>query len=268
MKRTPIPSTTSDLAKEFLGAPGKQRPARPAGRPDFPRPIHALLDSDGYLRWTWYKLETGGRDQPPEFQKPRNGLCFEFARLAHASDEDIRRFAEKWGPLGIELRQEEHVNDWRRHAALAQALLSFAADRATGGRGSEEAWGTIRAWSPAGDTSDLRPTLRERTAIAASAINAWFVAARGHRIMAVVKGQFQIQPAASNLFGTLAAQVAHAMSRADERVQCSGCKTAFHPKTPISHGSRQYCSRCRRAKVPQRDASRDWRRRNRKQGTA
>jgi hypothetical protein len=100
-------------------------------------------------------------------------------------------------------------------------------------------------------------------AIAACAVNAWFAAARGHRILDVVEGQFQIRPGASNLFGVLGAQLAYAIARSDEMARCAGCKAAFTPERPISHGSRQYCRTCQRRKIPQRDASRAWRSRKR-----
>ncbi len=263
MKRSSARPTTSDLLKGFLTVAGKERSARLVGPPEFPRPIKARLDRDGYLSWLWYNAELGGRGLAPKLRKPRNNLCFEFARLAHGSDEDIRRFAEKWGPLGKSPREEEHLNEWRHYAALAHALLRFAVEK-TEGRVSKEAWRTICAAIPAGNLDEFRLTAREQTVIAASALNAWFAAARGHRILDAADGQFQIRPGASNLFGVLAAQVAHAMARSDELARCAGCKAAFTPKRPISHGSRQYCSRCRRGKVPQRDASRDWRNRRRK----
>jgi hypothetical protein len=262
MLRSDASSITSDFSKDFLQAEGKDRNARLVVHPTFPRPLEARLDHDGYLTWRWYEDEQGGRDVPPKLQVPRNGLCFEFARLAQASDEHIRRFAERWGPLRIEQREEEHVDKWRSYAVLAQVLLRFAGDTAHGGRGSKEDWGTICAWLQVG-TLDRPRSVNQQLAIAASAVNSWFAAARGHRILDVVEGQFQIRPGASNLFGVLGAQLAHAIARSDELARCAGCKAAFTPKRPISHGSRQYCNRCRHAKIPQRDASRAWRSRKR-----
>src|SRR3984885_9702784 len=122
MKRTPKRSTIRDLPKDFLAVPRKDRSARLMGTPWLPRPITALLDRDGYLTWTWYKAEKGGSAVPPQLQRPPNGLCFAFAQLAHASDEEIRKFAARWGPLGIESRGER-VEDWRRSARFAQAQL-------------------------------------------------------------------------------------------------------------------------------------------------
>jgi hypothetical protein len=261
MKRTSTPSATSDLSKDFLALPGRDRSARLMGSPEFPQPIEARLDRDGYLTWIWFKAERDGLKLAPKMHRPGNGLCFEFARLA--DNEDFRRFAGKWGPLGIASRQEEHIDQWRRYAALAQALLRFAGARATGASGSEEDWRTICVFLPAGTLERRHFSRRQQSAIAAMALNTWFAAAQGHRILDVVEGQFQVRPGASNLFGILAVQLAHAIARSDQLAQCAGCKLSFTPKRPISHGTRQYCSRCRRAKVPQRDAARDWRTRKR-----
>ena len=263
-KRPSSPSTTSDFSKDFLALPRKERTARLVGPPWLPRPIEARLDRDEYLIWTWYKRERGGSSVPPKLQKPRTDLCFEFAKLARASSEDIREFAGRWGPL-MEPRGEP-VDDWRRWAALAQALLHFAVETVGKDPGSDEAWNTIGAWLPFGPLDRRNWNRGEQLAIAANVVNTWFDKARGHRILNVMAGQFQIQPSASNLFGVLAAQIAHAMARSDQKAQCAGCKVLFTPKRPISNGKRQYCTRCRREKIPQRDAARDLRSRKRQRG--
>jgi len=66
--------------------------------------------------------EKGSRRRPPALQEPPSDLCFRFARLAGGSKEQIRRFAQRWGPLGIDPRSEEHLDQWRQYASLAAAL--------------------------------------------------------------------------------------------------------------------------------------------------
>ena len=112
---------------------------------------------------------------------------------------------------------------------------------------------------PALDPTEMFPV--ERRAVVGGAVNKWFAAAAGHRILDLVDGTLQVRPAASNLFGVLIVQIAYVLSRCDEAAVCAGCKKPFQPKRPISRGIRQYCRSCRQAKVPQRDAARDWRRR-------
>jgi len=201
----------------------------------------------------------------PALQKLPTGLCFDFARLASGSDEEIRQFAQKWGPLGLEKRQEEHVDRWHGYARLAQALIRFAGERVTGGAGKDEDCLVIlKSFLPSReaqsiDRKGMHPAVQ--MAVSAAAVNNWFAQARGHGILTMVDGSLQVQPYASDLFGVLITQIAHVIARSDQTAMCAGCRYPFTPKRPIVRGVRQYCNRCRKRKVPQRDASRDWRRR-------
>jgi hypothetical protein len=98
-------------------------------------------------------------------------------------------------------------------------------------------------------------------AILASAVNFRFDQARRHGILTMVHRDLQVRPYASDLFGVLITQIAHVITRSDQTAVCASCRNPFTPKRPLVRGSRQYCIPCRKAKVPQRDASRDWRRR-------
>ena len=264
-----MPATRDlDLAKNILALPNRDRLARLFGPPPLPRPERAFLDSNGFLAWSWYrqsprgtKEEKRARRPPPDLQKPSPGLCVRFSQLAHGTDEQIRLFAERWGPLGRTARVEEHVDDWRKDASLAAALLQFTADQANGRRGNDEDWSTICESTAAQEIDRSRMRIPEQRVIVALAVNAWFAGNRGYRLLEVVDKQFQVRPGASNLLGVIIAQVAHAITRADELTVCAGCRGRFRPKRPLSHGSRQYCHACRRAKIPQRDAARDFRRR-------
>lgn len=75
--------------EEFLAMKGSNRPARLHNVWQLPKPVAASLMGGGVLRWEFGQ----GHYTPPAT------LCFDFARLAQASDEQIRRFAQKWGPL-------------------------------------------------------------------------------------------------------------------------------------------------------------------------
>jgi len=270
MRRTPSARRTFARTKDYLAVSSKSRVARLLGPPEFPRPTVATLDLQGLLRWKWYPHfrshgrtieESDAKQHPPKLQRPRSNLCFEFARLAFASDEQIRAFAERWGPLGIEDRAEERVSDWRDYAALAAGLLRFAAELGSGGRGSDADWLVICNGTAAKEIDRSRMSVGQQRAVTGLAVNTWFAKARGHRILDLVDAQLQMRPGASNLLGVLITQIAHIMIRSDERAVCAGCKGTFPIKKRLSRGSRQYCSACRKAKVPQRDASRDWRRR-------
>jgi hypothetical protein len=262
MARRLVSSATSGSIEDFLTIPGSNRAARLIGPPRLPRPLGAAVDRQGNLSWTWYGYDHGSDQQPPPIQEPPATLCFGFARLADATDKQIRRFAGKWGPLGLALDgPTENTKDWRRDAQLARSLLRFVTQRMAERRGEEKDWVTICKSLPLGETSRAGLSADMQMAIVASAVNTCFARARGHRILDMVHHQLQIHPSASNLFGVLIVQIAHVIARSDQFAVCAGCQNPFPPERPLSRGVRQYCKRCRKAKVPQRDASRDWRQR-------
>src|SRR5437773_5650623 len=87
---------------------------RPIGARPLAVPHHVLLEGD-WLRW-WTSesaqplhafpkgLPANERDRllgKPIAVSPGRGMLENFVRLHRGSDEDIRSFAAKWGPLGI-----------------------------------------------------------------------------------------------------------------------------------------------------------------------
>jgi hypothetical protein len=227
------------------------------GTPLLPSPMHASVNSNGYLQWP----------PPPRcgapFKRPPANLCFQFAKLADGSNDHIRRFAANWGCLGHELGIQQHVDEWRRYARLAQAILRLAGQQHSGGRGNPEDWITLWAWIEPrmGCVEMKRMHKRERMAVLASAVNTWFSQAQGNGILTLRGDALQVLPQGANLFGILNTQIAYVIARSDQMVVCAGCHDPFPPRRPLSRGSRQYCRACRARKVPQRDAARDYRRR-------
>jgi hypothetical protein len=264
MKHSPSKSITSVVWQQFLDLPSHARAARLIEPSLIPRPLDAVL-AEGRLTWKWYDFNVhGGSRQAPRSQPAPAKLCFAFAQLAQAPDEQIRRFAKRWGPLDFHplgQRQEESLEAWRHYARLAQALMRYTAMLQSGGAGEEEDWDVIRKFTPAKDLD--RKGLNEETqmAIVASAANLWFSAAPSHGILTMLDRELEVRPHASTLFGVLITQIAHVIARSDQTALCAGCRNPFRRDRPITRGVRNYCKSCRKAKVPQRDASRDWRRR-------
>jgi hypothetical protein len=191
-------------------------------------------------------------------------LCFDFAKLADGSDEQTRLFAAQWGPLGLSPRvNEERVGLWLKYARLARAILRFKAGKQIGGLGRDDDWKTICKSMPVRSLDRVKMSSEWQTAIMVSAVNTWFDRARFHGIVQMVENQLQVRPYAGFLFGILITQIAHAIARADQMAVCSGCNDPFVPTRPLSRGVRQYCKRCRKKKIPQRDAARAWRQRGR-----
>jgi hypothetical protein len=273
----PTTSMVYDRWKDFLLLPDpklrnrRNRAARLLGPPLMPRPLKASIHN-GFLTWTWYRNERYGSRRSPELQTAPPQLCFAFAGLAQASDEDIRSFAEQWGPLNRHRREAERVDHWRRYARLAQALMRFTAQVISGGHGEQEDWRVIcRVISQFPEVRSLELqglTDQEQMAIVAAAVNIWFDQAREHGILTMLGGDLQVRPHASGLFGVLITQIAHVIARSDQTAVCAGCRYPFKPERPITRGTREYCEPCRKKKRPQRDASRDWRRRAKEQEAA
>jgi hypothetical protein len=145
----------------------------------------------GYLTWTW--------ENPWKLHEPPSTLCFDFAKLAAGSDEEIRRFAAQWGPLGLRARlTSERVALWFKYARLARAILRFAAEQLTGGVGRDEDWNTICKSTPARSLNRSGLSSERQTAVVGLAVNTWFDKARVHGIVQMVDDQLQVQPRARN----------------------------------------------------------------------
>lgn len=165
-------------------------------------------------------------------------------------------------------RGEESLKSWRYYARLAQAMLRFTAALKAEGRGEEEDWRVICQATPAKELDRKSWSRQSQLAIVAAAVNSWFNDARDHGILTMLNHDLQVQPHASGLFGILVTQIAHVIARSDQKAVCAGCHEPFPPTRPLSRGVRQYCKRCRKRRVPERDAMRDLRRRAREKKAA
>jgi hypothetical protein len=75
------------------------------------------------------------------------------------------------------------------------------------------------------------------------------------------KPTFEVVP--GSLFAALVVELCSAISSTRGLTQCSGCGRFVDDIPPSRPGQRRYCSTCRRTRQPQRDAERDYRRRQR-----
>jgi hypothetical protein len=230
-----------------------QRSGRMGPSNVYVRPENAKIDAQGRLNWKW--------SHPNRTQRLPPDLCFRFARLSTATDEEVRKFAARWGPLRIRLEPSESLAEWREYTKLAQSIFRQLTDER-----QVEDWKRICEWiAPGAGLAEAGPVPHSfEMVLIAAALNKWFGQARGNQILEIVGPRYQTRPTSATLFGALACQIAYKLSVADETVLCAGCATPFTPKRTPSRGARQYCPKCRRAKVPQRDAARDYRKRSRK----
>jgi len=239
-------------------------------------PWSARLSADGVLSWNWQspsRLTSRGPSGTTSRQpgKVASLLWRKFAALSFGSDEDIRKFAERWGPLRG--GPTETIAEWRRLANLASALVRSSVALANGDLGENGDWGIIGDWlgydcepylhlpdriSDA-RSRDLAPFLRR--VLIGQALNGWFAESKGNSLLRLVKDELVIEPSSNTLLGILVLQLAYRITRAQEMVVCFHCKALFSPVRAPSHGTRQFCAKCRRKGKPQMYAARDYRRR-------
>jgi hypothetical protein len=245
-------------------------------------PFAADLSADGVLSWTWLSPEQetykgSGRHVRTTAHQPRKvdaALWRRFAALSFGSDEGIRKFAAKWGPLRG--KQTETITEWRRFANLASALIRCSVALTNDELGTDDDWRAICAWLrchaesylglPQQNSAAQGRMRREsarflRKLLLVQALNKWFAESKGNGLLRLVRNQPVIEPSSTTLFGILALQLTYRIIGAQEMVVCFHCKTLFSPKRAPSHGTRQFCLKCRGMGRPQMYAARDYRRR-------
>ena len=166
--------------------------------------------------------------------------------------------------------------EWRRFANLASALIRCSATLTNDDLGTDDDWRAICAWLRCHAESYLGPPPQNSAAqgrmhrelarylrrlLLVQALNKWFAESKGNGLLRLVRNQAVIEPFSTTLFGILALQLAYRITRAQEMVVCFHCKTLFSPKRAPSHGTRQFCAKCRETGRPQMYVARDYRRR-------
>jgi hypothetical protein len=226
--------------------------------------------------------------KPPN-RYPGPGMLEEFVGLEHAPNHTIAAYARLWGVLDICthglpashnpaslltrlgerrsacFRQDrEPIEAWRFFAAHARATLGVAAEIWRGRPGSAEDCHVL--WSQHGLSGEMSREVAFQVEQVMDAVGYWLelgdVAPR-FWWWGSTPPSITFESANGGLFGVLAMQIALAVVRTDGLAICSGCSIPYVPPRAPRNGRRRYCDACRRAKVPARDASRDYRRRRR-----
>jgi hypothetical protein len=235
------------------------------------RPVSCRL-RHGKLHFTWAKEDmdysTGVmRLHTRRPARPPASLWREFISLNESPVEEIRCFAETFGPLrpsgGVEDPQE-----WRDYARLALHFSLAVGAMHDGVKSDPRWWSTLREWcrTEIGDHAN-DGSLRVRKLLVAASLTKWlsqpgcYVPAVGWRGDALT-----LRPTARSVLGVVGLQMALTLSRTVPLVACSGCGTAIEPSKQASRGTRRYCAACRAKGRPVRDAARDYRREQKLQG--
>ena len=201
-------------------------------------PLAARLSRTKVLSWTWHsERQTKDGKFTSVVSKPRkveSGLWKKFASLADQSDEEIRVFAARWGPLGpIEAARTENISEWRQLASLAHALIQSSTALAQDELGRAEDWSMIADWltipepqSPSGRDSP-RVQLMFRRMVLVRALNQWFTRSQGIGILLLSGDQLVVCPSSTTLFGIIGVQLAQQIAHAERMDLCFHCKQWF-----------------------------------------
>ncbi len=217
------------------------------------------------LVFTWPKR--------PRWYRPPAGLALRFAKI---TDESAAlRFASRYGPLlGPASHDIEDIADWIGYARVVDALLRMGKYLGTQQPDDSAAAIALQHFVfgnqfgeqfPMGEDLDaaaLRKAVRKlapaRTLIAAAVQK--LLDAGGCRVSAYCDGSVvRLIAMPESLLACLAVQVVNLLLAAPGVQICSGCGRAFRLRQDRPRGVRRFCAACRRAKIPQRMAERDYR---------
>lgn len=252
--------------KQDLGAP-------PAYFAWLPRPRSARLAPDGTISWRWHtRARVEGLDplQTTRVVPARRipvQLAKRFAALADKPDETICRFAGDWGPLRYPRTTDrdsgdtELVQQWRRFAVLARAILRSAVAVSERTKGHSEDWLSICTWLNI--PPEARPNAHLGLWLVVSALNQWYGRSSGNSIVEIHGNGIVIRPRSGFLFGILGLQLAWTVTATRDSLACYHCGALYRPNHKPRTGSRTFCPRCRRKGKPQLYAMRDLRDRQR-----
>jgi hypothetical protein len=188
-------------------------------------------------------------------------------------------FKYRWCKAKLECRNPEMFSEpletWRVLAARAANLLLVANTIRLQGDAPLELWEKVDGFGERfGERyGSVWAFLNNPWNRLAADLDYWMVAAEvGIRIDAEgqsVVASLASNPFASSVFALIAVQLLLAITRSEGLAACSGCGAPFiSNRQPLAGkrvgrwlAKRNYCRNCREAKIPQRDAARDYRKR-------
>jgi len=282
MKRSSIQSIVENSwAVELLGHSSLRRNGSIQVEPHLPVP-HSVQLTGGFLVFQGQSPVSFARGkQRSSAHLPRkvdSYLWRDFADLADAEPETIRRFAERWGPLRPSFwdksADSEPLEGWVYLAKLARSLLSCSIAIQQARAGCRDDWQRICRWlkqtyDPLLTNTDPDPKSGDlkfyRRVLVVLALNCWYSASSGNVLLGMRQGKVMIEPATTTLFGIIGLQLAYRITNASEMLACYHCRRFFTPLRKAATGARTFCPSCRRSSKPQLYAMRDYRQR-RKQG--
>ena len=160
----------------------------------------------------------------------------------------------------------EPLDVWRSIAQEARALWQVASDLQRGRRPSDQdSYSAVRRILHSIPLENFRyyplDMIRD---LAVTAVNLWIDMAGIKPRVRLAGNKATMTIGGHNLFAELTLRLASALCQGRQTVICDHCGIPYIPpgRRPRA-GSRHYCPDCRAAKIPERDAARDYRKRKR-----
>jgi len=276
--------TRSELEFDTSGVlrpEGLSRPL-PAGRILVPGSIDL---GEWGIHWWWFDNDSSA----PQEVRAQRGMLDSFIRLRAGSDEQILKFARRWGVLELcthvlpachspdcqpmscgDHRYCEPPGAWRRHAAMMYTILTAASQVLQGKVRSPIDWECVTGLFPHFRDARLfkRSGIRAERQRVEAVLNILSEAAGVRPIVrfenAIPRveliGGFRL---GCGLYGALVAQLMLACVASDGVDFCSNCGMPYPANRRPNPTRRKYCQKCREERVPARDAARDYRSRSR-----
>lgn len=222
-------------------------------------------------------------------------LLESFVELADAPVKRILDYARRWGvfevcehdlpashnpppvPIPIDLRPRdklpwchargfwgarpwEGIEIWRGYSRKFRALLDLAARLHEGKVGEPDDWRRLNV-AVEDDRGRSGRVLEQDQVQLAVVLNQFISQARVGITVEWDRATPVVAMTGRGLFSALVTQLVLATARSDGLAICSGCAESYAPRRRPRGGQRRYCEKCRERKVPQRDAARDYYRR-------
>jgi len=232
-----------------------------------------------------------GRKRAPKgirWANPRRGMLERFARLATATDDDVLKYALRWGglmvchhrlpsshnpspipypnpvprpipwchPLGWGGHSWwEPIEVWQELAGRALAMLEIAAALRRGQLGAKQAWARVMD-GPEAFRGNPGSDLASDANLLSLQVHQWLRMGQVCPHIYSFRGRFLVRMGGWHTFRVLAYQLMLAVAGGQAIAVCSGCGDHFKPRRLPATGRRSYCSNCRRRGIPLRDAQR------------
>jgi hypothetical protein len=157
----------------------------------------------------------------------------------------------------------EPLYEWRRYARRARGLLNVAAALHVGRVAAVEDWqAALAGWREPGRPKGLSTVPWWKRSVGADGrvvdmvIDLWLFLGNVRPRFSWTDSGSQLALGGDGLVGALALQLMLAISRTDGLAMCSSCGVPYIPFKRPTAARRRYCSKCRKAGVPLRDAQR------------